>query len=600
MNPNLEILLKSLPEQAGVYQHFDDTGKLLYIGKAKNLKKRVNSYFNKDVFGKTLVLVKKIADIKFIVTDSEYEALLLENNLIKKYRPPYNVMLKDDKTYPWICIKNEDFPRVFFTRRKIADKSEYFGPYPFVKTVNVLLELIEKLYQLRNCNLKLDDASIATQKYRPCLNYHIKKCLAPCCGFQQKGDYNNNILEIKKILKGRISDIIVHLKEKMLIYAQNLEFEKANEVKNKMVLLEDYRSKSVVCSDEVKDVDVFSIQKDDDFYYVNFLKVIDGAVVAAQNMEMKPQLTESESDLLEMAVVSLRNVFESDTKEIIVPFEIETVLPNVRMLVPKQGEKKKLLEMSQRNIKYFILDKHKQESVIDPEKHKKRLLEQVKRDLSLPELPHRIECFDNSNNQGDYPVASMTVAIDGKLVKKEYRHFNIKTVEGANDFATMEEVIFRRYSRLLSENQVLPELLIVDGGKGQVSSAFESLKKLGLEKRIFLLGIAKRLEELFRPGDSIPLYLDKRSETLKLIQRLRDEAHRFGITHYRKRHIKGLIKTELTDIQGIGKSTSEKLLQHFHSVKKIKNASLEELSNVIGKKKAEIVRTILLPIPQNG
>ncbi|GHV34453.1 UvrABC system protein C [Bacteroidia bacterium] len=600
MNPNLEILLKSLPEQAGVYQHFDETGKLLYIGKAKNLKKRVNSYFNKDVFGKTLVLVKKIADIKFIVTDSEYEALLLENNLIKKYRPPYNVMLKDDKTYPWICVKNEDFPRVFSTRRKFADKSEYFGPYPFVKTINVLLELIEKLYQLRNCNLKLDDASIAAQKYRPCLNYHIKKCLAPCCGFQQKEDYDNNIFEIKKILKGRISDIIVHLKEKMLVYAQNLEFEKANEVKNKMLLLEDYRSKSVVCSDDVKDVDVFSIQKDDDFYYVNFLKVIDGAVVAAQNIEMKPQLLETESDLLEMAMVNLRNIFDSNTKEIIVPFEIETALPNLRLVVPKQGEKKKLLEMSQRNIKYFILDKHKQESVIDPEKHKNRLLEQVKKDLSLSLLPHRIECFDNSNNQGDYPVASMTVAIDGKLAKKEYRHFNIKTVEGANDFATMEEVIFRRYSRLLAENQSLPELLIVDGGKGQVSSAFESLKKLGLEKRIVLIGIAKRLEELYRPGDSIPLYLDKRSETLKLIQRLRDEAHRFGITHHRKRHIQGLVKTELTDIQGIGKATSEKLLRHFRSVKKIKNASFEELADVVGKKKAEIVKTILSPIPQNA
>jgi len=587
----LQSIIKSLPDNPGVYQYYDESGKIIYVGKAKNLKKRVSSYFNKEQHenGKTQILVKKIADIKYIIVDSELDALLLENNLIKKYQPKYNVQLKDDKTYPWICIKNEPFPRVFQTRNVIRDGSLYFGPYASVKVLQTVLDLIKKLYKLRNCNLNLTDENIKANKFKVCLEYHIGNCKAPCIGKEKKEEYDATIYEIKEIVKGNINTIHKHLTVLIKQHITNLEFEKAQIVKEKIDLLEKYQSKSTVVNSSITDVDVFSIVSDEKSGYVNFFKVINGAIIQSHTLELKKKLDESNEELLILAIAELRERFHSEAKEIIVPFELELSIPNVSFTVPLRGDKKHLLELSQRNAEYYRRDKLKQESLVDPERHSKRILEQMRKDLRLSEEPRHIECFDNSNFQGMHAVAAMSVFKDTKPSKKDYRHFNIKTVEGPNDFASMEEVIYRRYKRVLEEKAEMPQLIVIDGGKGQLSAALKSLEKLELRGKVGIIGIAKKLEEIYFPEDSIPLYLDKRSETLKIIQQIRDEVHRFGITHHRNKRDKETLKTELTEIKGISTSTSNKLLSHFKSVNKVKEANVEELEEVIGKSKAAIV-----------
>jgi excinuclease ABC subunit C len=586
---SLKLLVQSLPETPGVYQYFDADKKLIYVGKAKNLLKRVSSYFTREQEGKTKVLVSKVVDIKHIVVDTEFDALMLESNLIKKYRPRYNVMLKDDKTYPWICVKNEAFPRVFYTREAKKDGSVYFGPYPSVRMMHTLLELIRKIYPLRNCNLNLSAENVAKGKYKVCLEYHIKNCKGPCIGKQSEANYLNDIAEVKQLIKGHISQVVKELRQHMMAFAKKLQFEEAQVIKEKLEILEGYQSKSTVFSNTLHDVDVFAITNDEGTYYVNFFKVVDGAVVQVYTVELKSRLDETPEYMLALAIVDIRQRFQSRANEIVVPFELALKIPHTTFTVPKVGEKKNLLELAERNLKFYLLEKQKKQNLVDPERHSKRILNQMKADLSLPVLPMYIECFDNSNFQGDYPVAAMTVMKNAKLSKKDYRHFNIKTVEGSNDFASMEEIVYRRYSRLLAENSELPQLIIVDGGKGQLSAAMKSLKELKLTDKVHLIGIAERLEEIYRPGDPHPLHLDKKSETLKMIQQLRDEAHRFGITHYRNKHAKGLIRTELTDIKGIGETLAMKLLHHFHSVKAIKQTSFEELENIVGAAKAKIV-----------
>lgn len=587
----IQNLIRTLPDNPGVYQYYDAEQKIIYVGKAKNLKKRVASYFNKDQYenGKTQVLVRKIADIKYIVVSTEMDALLLENNLIKKYQPRYNVLLKDDKTYPWICITNEPFPRVFSTRTMVKDGSLYFGPYTSGKVMHTVLDLIKKLYKLRNCNLKLTEDNIKSNKFKVCLEFHLGNCKAPCVAMESEPEYNQTITEIKEIVKGNIASVARHLKGLLQQYVEKMEFEKAQVIKEKIDLLEKFQSKSTVVNPAIHNVDVFSIITDDKSGYVNFLKVVNGAIIQGHTIELKKKLDESDEELLTLAIAEIRERFHSDSKEVIVPFGIETEFPNVEFVVPQRGDKKHLLELSARNADYYRREKIKQESLVDPERHTKRILEQMKKDLHLSEEPRHIECFDNSNFQGAYPVAAMTVFKDAKPSKRDYRHFNIKTVEGPDDFASMEEVIYRRYRRVLDEQQSLPQLIVIDGGKGQLSSAMESLEKLGLRGKVGIIGIAKRLEEIYFPGDSIPLYLDKRSETLKIIQQIRDEAHRFGITHHRSKRDKGTLKTELTEIKGISTATAQKLLSHFKSVKNIKVATEDELVPIVGKAKARII-----------
>jgi excinuclease ABC subunit C len=588
---HIQNIIRALPDNPGVYQYYDAEQRIIYVGKAKNLKKRVASYFNKDQYenGKTQVLVRKIADIKYIVVDSEMDALLLENNLIKKYQPRYNVLLKDDKTYPWICITNEPFPRVFSTRTMVKDGSLYFGPYTSVKVMNTVLDLIKKLYKLRNCNLKLTEENIQANKFKVCLEFHIGNCKAPCVARESEAEYNQTIAEIKEIVKGNIASVARHLKTLLQQSVEKLEFEKAQLIKEKIDLLEKFQSKSTVVSPSIHNVDVFSIISDEKAGFVNFLKVANGAIIQGHTIELKKKLDESDEELLTLAIAELRERFHSDSKEVIVPFEIETEFPGIEFFVPQRGDKKHLLELSSRNADYYRREKIKQESLVDPERHTKRILEQMKKDLHLSDEPRHIECFDNSNFQGAYPVAAMTVFKDTKPSKKDYRHFNIKTVEGPDDFASMEEIIYRRYRRVLDEQQSMPQLIVIDGGKGQLSAAMESLEKLGLRGKVGVIGIAKRLEEIYFPGDSIPIYLDKRSETLKIIQQIRDEAHRFGITHHRSRRDKGTLKTELTDIKGISNTTAQKLLSHFKSVKKIKEAERAELVQIVGESKGGLV-----------
>jgi excinuclease ABC subunit C len=588
---HIQSILRTLPDNPGVYQYFDAEGKIIYVGKAKNLKKRVSSYFNKDQHdnGKTQVLVRKIEDIKYIIVDTELDALLLENNLIKKYQPRYNVLLKDDKTYPWICIKNERFPRVFTTRNIVKDGSTYFGPYANGKVMNTVLDLIKQLYTLRNCNLNLSSDNIKAEKFKVCLEYHIGNCKAPCIGKESEDDYNKTITSIKEIVKGNVHSVARHLKELLQQHVEKLEFEKAQQIKEKLDLLEKYQSKSTVVNPSINNVDVFSIVTDEKYGYVNFFKIVNGSIIQSHTIELKKKLDESPEELLLLAIAELRERFSSDSKEIIVPFEIETEFPGIEFTVPQRGDKKHLLELSERNVEYYRREKIKQESLVDPERHTNRVLEQMKKDLRLSVEPKHIECFDNSNFQGDYPVAAMTVFKNAKPSKKDYRHFNIKTVVGPDDFASMEEIIYRRYKRVLDENLEMPQLIVIDGGKGQLSSALESLEKLGLRGKVGIIGIAKKLEEIYFPGDSIPLYLDKRSETLKIIQQIRDEAHRFGITHHRSKRDKGTLKTELTDIKGVSYTTAQKLLSHFKSVKKVKEASLEELVKAVGNAKGELV-----------
>lgn len=588
---HISTLVKSLPDNPGVYQYYDAEGKIIYVGKAKNLKKRVSSYFNKDQSenGKTQILVKKIVDIKFIIVDTELDALLLENNLIKKYQPRYNVLLKDDKTYPWICIKNERFPRVFTTRNIVKDGSVYFGPYASVKVMHTVLDLVKQLFKLRNCNLNLSEENIKAKKFKVCLEYHIGNCKAPCIANESEGEYNQTISNIKDIIKGNISNVSKHLKILLNQHVEKLEFEKAHIIKEKIDALEKFQSKSTVVSPTITNVDVFSITSDEKTAYVNFLKVVNGSIIQGHTIELKKKLDESNQELLALSIVELRERFHSDAKEVIVPFEIETEFPGIEFTIPQRGDKKHLLELSERNVEYYKREKIKQESLVDPERHTKRILEQMKKDLRLTEEPRHIECFDNSNFQGAYPVAAMTVFKDCKPSKKDYRHFNIKTVEGPDDFASMEEIIYRRYKRVQEENQSMPQLIVIDGGKGQLSAALESLDKLGLRGKVAIIGIAKKLEEIYFPGDSIPLYLDKRSESLKIIQQIRDEAHRFGITHHRSKRDKGTLKTELTEIKGISDSSAQKLLSHFKSVKKVKEATERELTEVVGKAKAKII-----------
>jgi len=588
---HIETIIKALPNNPGVYQFFDESERIIYVGKAKNLKKRVVSYFKNEgkVSAKISVMVRKIADIKFIIVDTEYDALLLENTLIKKHLPRYNVLLKDDKTYPWICIKNEPFPRIFPTRHVIRDGSLYFGPYASVRMMNTLLDMIKQLYQLRNCNLNLSETAIKKNKYKVCLEYHIGNCKAPCIANQTPEDYATTIGQIKEIIKGNISSVASQLKSVMKEYADTLQFEKAQLVKEKIETLNKYQSKSTVVSSTIDNVDVFSITTDEDSGYVNFLKVINGAIVQSHTIELKKKLDEAPEELMAIALADFRLRFSSDAKEIILPFEVDIEIKGASITVPQRGDKKQLLDLSERNAKFYRMDKQKQKDLVDPERHSKRILAQAMQDLHLKGIPNYIECFDNSNIQGAYPVSAMVVFKNAKPDKREYRHYNIKTVEGPDDFASMEEVIYRRYKRLLDEKKELPQLIIVDGGKGQLSSALESLKKLNLRGKISIIGIAKKLEEIYFPDDSIPIYIDKRSETLKLIQQMRDEAHRFGITHHRKRREKGTIKTELSEIEGIGPTTSETLLKHFKSVKSIKLANIEQLEEVVEKSKALMV-----------
>ncbi len=588
---HLNLILKTIPENPGVYQYFDVSGQIIYVGKAKNLRKRVYSYFSKDLsgFGKVAVLVRKIADIKFIIVDTELDALLLENNLIKKYQPRYNVLLKDDKTYPWICIKNEHFPRIFPTRNLIQDGSEYFGPYASGRMMHTLLELIRQLYPLRTCNLKLSPDLIEAGKFKVCLEYHIGNCKAPCIGLQSPEDYEHTLKGIREIIKGNIQTVTQQLRAMMMDFSRTLEFEKAQIVKEKLEHLERYQSRSTIVNPNIDNVDVFSIISEQASAFVNYMKIIHGAIVQAHTIEIKKKLEESDEELLVLGIMELRTRFQSTAREIILPFAPELELPGISITVPLKGDKKKLLELSDRNVRYFQHDKHKQLELVDPERHTQRILNQMKADLRLPALPERIECFDNSNIQGDFPVAAMVVFTNARPDKREYRHFNIKTVEGPNDFASMEEVIFRRYKRMIEEEKPLPQLIVVDGGKGQLSSAVKSLDKLGLSGVIPIIGIAKRLEEIYYPNDPVPLYIDKKSESLRIIQQLRDEAHRFGITHHRQKRQKETIKSVLTEIPGVGYNTAQKLLWKLKSVKRISKSPLDELEKVIGKSKAGIV-----------
>jgi excinuclease ABC subunit C len=587
---HLKNILEVLPDSPGVYQYFTSEGQLLYIGKAKSLRKRVYSYFNKvHDTARTNIMVRQIADIKYIVVETEYDALLLENNLIKKHQPKYNVNLKDDKTYPWIVIKNEPFPRLFPTRRFIKDGSQYFGPYASGTMMHTLLDLIHQLYKLRTCSLNLTDDNIAKKKFRLCLEYHIGNCKGPCEAYQTQQDYNASIAAIKEILKGNINTVIGHLETQMKDHAAKYEFEMAHQYKEKIDILERYKGKSVVVNPNIHNVDVYSFVEESNSAYINYMKVMSGSIVQSQTLELKKKLDESPSELLGLAIAEMRERYHSDSREFLVPFEPEIEIPWVTFVVPKIGDKKHLLDLSEKNAKYFMKDRLDQADKLNPEHRIERLMEQMQKDLRLPVKPYHIECFDNSNFQGDYAVSAMSVFKNGRPSKSDYRHYNIKTVVGPDDFASMEEVIYRRYKRLLEENQPLPQLIVIDGGKGQLGAALNSLQKLDLRGKISIIGIAKKLEEIYYPGDPLPMYLDKKSETLKIIQQLRDEVHRFGITHHRNKRSKGVIKTELSEIPGVGEATSQTLLRHFKSVKRIREASLAELTALLGAAKAKVV-----------
>lgn len=591
MTEHLKLILKTLPENPGVYRYYDDDGKILYVGKAKNLKKRVLSYFGQNVqSAKTRVMVSKIADIKFIVVESEADALLLENNLIKTLRPRYNIMLKDDKTYPWICIKNERFPRIFLTRRKVADGSEYYGPYPSITTAHVLLDMIRELFPLRTCKADLSEKNIAEGRIRPCLEYHIKRCAAPCAGFQSEKEYMEQIAMARELIRGHFSEVLSSLRKEMAGHAKALHFEKAQKIKEKIAHLENYQARSTVAGTSVNDVDVFSIVSDSEDAYVNYLRVVRGAVVQSYTMEIRKRMDEPDTELLPLAIVEIRRMFSSASKEVLLPFPLDMELEEgIKLRVPMKAEKKHLVELSEKNARLARMERMNKERIVDPEAHTNRIMQTMKSDLRLAVEPRHIECFDNSNIQGTNAVSSCVVFKDGKPSKKDYRHFIVRTVEGPDDFATMKEVIYRRYRRLVEEGQPLPDLIIVDGGKGQLSAAYEIIQELGIADKVSMIGIAKRLEELFYPGDPLPLYLDKRSVTLRIIQQLRDEAHRFGITHHRLRRSKSALVSELDDIKGIGAKTREALLTRFGSVEKIRRASPGELAAEIGDARAKLI-----------
>ena len=583
--PPIAIQFKTLPTDPGVYQYFDKNDRVIYVGKAKNLKRRVTSYFTKvHDNAKTRILVKKIHRMEHIVVPTEVDALLLENNLIKKYRPRYNILLKDDKTYPWICIKKEAFPRIFSTRKVIRDGSEYYGPYPNVKTVYTLLELIRGLYPIRTCNYDLSEEKIRKQSYKVCLEYHIGNCLAPCESKVREKEYNRNIAAIRDIIKGNFRRSLDQFKTQMKQYASAMEFERAQKIKEKLESLENYQAKSTVVNSKITNVDVFTIISDESYGYVNFFQVAFGSIIRSNTVEIKKKLEETDAEMLPLAIVDLRQRFNSQSKETYLPFEVD-LGPKIKVTVPKLGDKKKLVELSQRNAKFFRLERFKQIKILDPERHIKRLMQQMKTDLRLQDEPVHIECFDNSNIQGTNPTAACVVFRNGKPFKKDYRHFKIKTVEGPDDFASMEEVVHRRYKRLSDEGQSLPQLIVIDGGKGQLSSAVKSLNRLGLRGQIAIIGIAKRLEEIYYPGDSIPIYLDKKSETLKVIQQLRNEAHRFGLTLHRNIRSKNALKSPLDKVEGIGPKTKEMLLKRFKSLKRIKGAPEAEIIELLGEVK---------------
>lgn len=593
-NPTLELQILTLPDGPGVYQYYDATGKILYVGKAKNLKKRVSSYFNKiHDTAKTNVLVKKIVTIKHIVVPTETDALLLENNLIKTLQPRYNVLLRDDKTYPWICIKKEPFSRLFSTRRMIKDGSEYFGPYTSFKTVNTILDLIKELYPLRICNFELSKKNIETGKFKVCLEYHIGNCKGACEGYESVESYQKNIDAVREILKGNFKESMKDFKKVMTDLAKDMHFEEAQKIKEKIEILQNYQSRSTIVNPKITNIDVFSIVSDESAAYVNFLQIAYGSIIRSHTLEIKKKLDETDQALLELAIIELRERFELVSKEIIVPFDVK-VVENIKVTVPQLGDKKQILDLSIRNAKFFRIEQLKQLQIVDPDRHTNRIMAQMQKDLRLPVEPRHIECFDNSNIQGTNPVAACVVFKEGKPSKKDYRHFNIKTVEGPDDFASMTEVVYRRYKRLLDQNESLPQLIIIDGGKGQLSSALKSIDALGLRGKITVIGIAKRLEELFYPGDSIPLYLDKKSETLKVIQQLRNEAHRFGITFHRDKRSKAALHSSMDNIPGIGEKTMLTLLQHFKSVKRLKLATEKQISEVVGVSKAKKITDFYL------
>ena len=580
--------LQNLPNKVGIYQFFDNSNKILYIGKAKDLKKRVSSYFSqKHHYPKTRLMVSKIKDIKYFVVPTEMDALLLENNLIKKHQPRYNVMLKDDKTYPFICIKNEPFPRVFSTRNIIKDGSLYFGPYTSVKLVRTLLDFLYQLYPIRNCNLNLKKENIEKKKFKLCLEYHIGNCLAPCEGFQTEKNYKIGIDHLKQILKGDIKSVSSILKDRMRHYSKNLEFEKAQSVKEKLDLLNNYQAKSTIVNTKINNVDVFSIISDSEYAFINYLKISNGAIIQTHTIEIKKKLQETNKELLIYAITEIRDRFNSNSKEIYSSIPLENLWLNAKVTNPKIGDKFKLIELSIRNAKYMHFDKLKKKEKIREKSSQKRILKQLQTDLKLKQKPIHIECFDNSNFQGSHAASACVVFKNGKPSKKDYRHFNIKTVKGPDDYKSMEEVVFRRYKRMLEEKEELPQLIVIDGGKGQLSSAAKSLDKLNLLGKIEIIGIAKKLEEIFFLNDPIPLYLDKRSESLRIIQYLRNEAHRFGLRHHKNKRSKDAFSLSLDKIDGIGEKTVLKLISHFGSVKKIKEAPKHEIVKMIGLKKYE-------------
>jgi len=590
VNPNLELQLKTLPSEPGVYRYYDKNDNLLYVGKAKHLNKRVLSYFNKNQNGyRTRIMVSKIHRLETTVVNSEYDALLLENNLIKTHQPFYNVMLKDDKTYPWICIKNEDFPRIFLTRTKIKDGSEYYGPYAKVRPARILLDTIKSLYKIRTCNLNLAPAKIDEGKYKVCLEYHIKNCNGPCEDLESKEDYDEKVEAIRGIIKGDFRFAKKYLEERMYRFASNLEFEKAQMIKQNIESLDDYQAKHTVVNPNIDDVDVFGMTSDETAAYVNYFKIRNGSIVQSFTTEIKKVLEETDEDILEEAIIEIRQKFDSGSKEILIPFHLGIEIPNVKLIVPKVGDKKRIVELSEKNAKEYRVEKLKQVQIVDPERHTNRIMSEMQKILRMPVEPRHIEGFDNSNIQGTNPVSACVVFKDGKPSKADYRIFHPKTVEGPDDFKTMEEVVYRRYRRLLDEGEPLPQLILIDGGKGQLSSAVKSLKLLGLYGKITIIGIAKRLEEIYFPEDSIPLYIDKRAETLKVLQRVRDESHRFGVRHHRTRRTNSTIKSELEEIPGVGPKSIELLLNKLKSVKRIKEADIVTLEEILGKVKARVV-----------
>lgn len=590
MNTNLELQLKTLPTSPGVYRYYDKNGVLLYVGKAKNLKKRVLSYFTKSNVGyRTKIMVSRIFRLETTVVNSEYDALLLENNLIKEHQPFYNIMLKDDKSYPWICIKKEPFPRVFLTRKVIRDGSEYYGPYAKVKQAYALIDVIKNLYKLRTCALDLSTEKIARGRYKVCLEYHIKNCEGPCEALETEEVYQRKIDAIRGLVKGDFKMARKYLEEEMYHYAAKLEFEHAQIIKERLQVLEDYQTHTTIINPNIDDVDVFGITSDDVAAYVNYFKIRNGSIIQSYTTEIKKMLEETEEEILEEALIEIRSKFGSQSAEIFLPFHIQTEIPNVKLIVPKVGDKRRIVELSEKNAQEYRIERLKQAQIIDPERHTNRIMAEMKKLLRLPEEPRHIDGFDNSNIQGTNPVSACVVFKDGKPSKADYRIFHVKSVVGANDYATMEEVIYRRYRRFLEEGRALPQLILIDGGKGQLNSAIKSLKLLGIYGKVSVIAIAERLEELYFPDDPLPLYLDKKSETLKVLQRVRDEAHRFGVKHHQIRRKNSTIKSELENISGIGEKSIELLLSKLKSVKRVKEAPLEVLEEIIGKAKAKVV-----------